>query len=142
MDEDEGDQLIYRLDHNPDGLFGIDGDHLVVAKSLNHESTTNTHNISIICSDGIAETIPIWFIIEISDANEPPISISLNNTTVLENSPPYTTIGAVTAYDMDMNDTLVFHLDDSAKGKFKIKMSILYNLLKLFTMKHKTPTIL
>ena len=120
IDEDEGDQLIYRLDHNPDGLFGIDGDHLVVAKSLNHESTTNAHNISIICSDGIAETIPIWFVIEISDANEPPISISLNNTAVLENSPLYTTIGAVTAYDMDVNDTLAFHLDDNARGKFRL----------------------
>ena len=120
MDEDEGDHLSYRLDHSPSGLFRIDGNHLFVDKPLNYESAIIAHNISIICSDGIAETEPTWFVIEISDVNEPPINITLDNNAIPENSPLYTTIGVISAYDMDGNETLSFKLDDDARGKFRL----------------------
>ena len=118
MDEDDGDQLTYRLGYSPSGLFGIQDNHLVVGQMLNHEEAVNVHNISIICSDGMADTDPIWFVIEISDAAEPPINITLDSNTILENSPLRTTIGIVTAYDMDTDETLTYQLDDDARGKF------------------------
>lgn len=118
MDEDEDDVLTFRLDYNPSGLFNISNNHLVVAQDLDHEVTMNVHNISIVCSDGMAETSPAWFIIEISDAAEPPINITLDNKTIPENSPFLTTIGTVRAYDMDMDESLTYQLDDNARGKF------------------------
>ena len=118
MDEDEGDILTFRLDYNPSGLFNISDNHLVVAQVLDHEVAMNVHNISIVCSDGMAETSPVWFIIEISDAAEPPINITLDNNSIAENSPLFTTVGTVRAYDMDMDESLAYQLDDNARGKF------------------------
>ena len=123
MDEDEGDVLTFRLDYNPSGLFNVSDNHLVVAQVLNHEVAVNVHNISIICSDGMAEANPFWFVIEISDSAEPPINITLDNNTIPENSPLLTTIGTITAYDMDMDEFLVYHLDDDARGKFTLVQS-------------------
>jgi len=120
MDEDEEDQLAYRLDYSPNGLFSIDGNHLTVVQSLNYESVANVHNISIICMDGMAESDPIWFVIEIRDANEPPINITLNRNTIPENSPLYTSIGVITAHDEDANEILLYQLDDDARGKFRL----------------------
>ena len=118
VDEDKGDQLTFRLDYNPSGLFNISDNHLIVAQALNHEVAMNVHNISIVCSDRIASTNPVWFVIEISDAAEPPINITLNNNTIPENSPLLTTVGVIRAYDMDNNESLIYHLDDNARGKF------------------------
>ena len=123
MNEDDGDQLTYRLDYNPSGLFGIDENHLVVTQPLNHESAINVHNISIICSDGMAESDPFWFVIEINDAAEPPINITLDSDTIPENNPFHTTIGIVIAYDMDVGETLTYQLDDNARGKFILVQS-------------------
>ena len=123
MDEDEGDMLTFRLDYNPSGLFNVSDNHLVVAQALNHEVAINVHNISIICSDGMAETNPFWFVIEISDSAEPPINITLDNNTIPENSRLLTTIGTIRAYDMDMNESLVYRLDDDARGKFTLTQS-------------------
>jgi len=120
VDEDEEDQLTYKLSYSPNGLFRIDSNHLVVAQNLNHESAVSVHNISIICSDGIAESNPIWFVIEISDANEPPINVTLSTNAILENSPLHTTIGHIRAHDEDFNEILLFQLDDDARGKFRL----------------------
>ena len=120
MDEDEGDVLTFRLDYNPSGLFNISDNHLVVARALDHEVAMNVHNISIVCSDGMAETSPAWFIIEISDAAEPPINITLDSNTIPENSPSFTTVGTVMAFDMDMDESLAYNLDDDARGKFML----------------------
>ena len=123
MDEDEGDVLTFRLDYNPSGLFNISDNHLVVAQVLDHEVAMNVHNISIVCSDGMAETNPFWFVIEISDSAEPPINITLDNNTIPENSPLLTTIGTIRAYDMDMDESLTYQLDDNARGKFTLTQS-------------------
>lgn len=123
MDEDEGDVLTFRLDYNPSGLFNISDNHLVVAQALNHEVAMNVHNISIVCSDGMAETNPFWFVIEISDLAEPPINITLDNNTIAENSPLLTTVGIIRAYDMDMGESLTYQLDDNARGKFTLTQS-------------------
>ena len=120
MDEDEGDILTFRLDYNPSGLFNISDNHLVVAQVLNHEVAMNVHNISIVCSDGMAETDPFWFVVEISDLAEPPINITLDNNTIPENSPLLTTVGTIRAYDMDMDESLAYQLDDNARGKFTL----------------------
>ena len=120
MDEDEGDILTFRLDYNPSGLFNISDNHLVVAQVLNHEVAMNLHNISIVCSDGMAETDPFWFVVEISDLAEPPINITLDNNTIPENSPLLTTVGTIRAYDMDMDESLAYQLDDNARGKFTL----------------------
>ena len=123
MDEDEGDVLTFRLDYNPSGLFNVSDNHLVVAQPLDHEVAMNVHNISIVCSDGMAETDPFWFVIEISDLAEPPINITLDNNTIAENSPLLTTVGIIRAYDMDMDESLTYHLDDNARGKFTLEPS-------------------
>ena len=123
MDEDEGDVLTFRLDYNPSGLFNISDNHLVVAQALDHEVAMNVHNISIVCSDGMAETNPFWFVIEISDLAEPPINITLDNNTIAENSPLLTTVGIIRAYDMDMDESLTYQLDDNARGKFTLTPS-------------------
>jgi len=101
-------------------LFRIDGNHLVAAQTLDHENAVNAHNISIICSDGMAETDPVWFVIEISDANEPPINITLDSNTIAENSPVYTNIGVITAFDVDTDEVLSYQLDDDARGTFRL----------------------
>lgn len=120
MDEDEGDVLTFGLDYNPSGLFNISDNHLVVAQVLDHEVAMNVHNISIVCCDGMAETNPVWFVIEISDAAEPPINITLDSNTIPENSPLLTTVGTIRAYDMDMNESLTYRLDDNARDKFTL----------------------
>ena len=123
MDEDEGDVLTFRLDHNPSGLFNTSDNHLVVAQALDHEVAMNVHNISVVCSHGMAETNPFWFVIEISDLAEPPINITLDNNTIAENSPLLTTVGIIRAYDMDMDESLTYQLDDNARGKFTLTPS-------------------
>ena len=104
----------------PNGLFRIDGNHLIVAQTLNHESAVSVHNISVICSDGMAESDQIWFVIEISDANEPPINITLDKNTIPENNPLHTNIGVITAHDEDVNEILLYQLDDDDRGNFRL----------------------
>lgn len=60
------------------------------------------------------------FSIVILDTNDAPLNISLDKTSIKENSVPGTTIATVTGLDSDALQNLTFSLDDDAGGKFTL----------------------
>jgi len=60
------------------------------------------------------------FSIVILDTNDAPFNISLDITSIKENSAPGTTVATVTGLDSDALQNLTFSLDDDAGGKFRL----------------------
>ena len=53
--------------------------------------------------------------LQLTNVNEPPIGVTLDNTTIAENSPADTVVGTLTAIDPDEGDTHTFTLTDPAQ---------------------------
>ena len=122
---------------------------LVTTKSLDHESQ-KAHPVTITCVDydytsttgRNKKTASATVIIDIKDEHEPPISITLDNDKVNENSVTNTKVGTLTAKDQDV-ETLTFKLVASTTsvtsntGKKTVDAA---NLFKIGTTSCSNPT--
>ena len=109
-DVDEGDSFTYSFatgDGYDNASFRLYGDKLYSAASFDYEGKSS-YQIHVNTTDSMGATIPEAFSILIEDVNENPTMISLNNTSVVENSDPVP-VGDLSAEDPD-GDSITFSL--------------------------------
>ena len=125
-DVDAGDSHTYTIEGgNDDGVFGIDGDSLVVADggSLDR-NTTPSYTLTIRTTD----SGDLWYeeqvIITVNDVNNAPTDIALSSDNVDENEPADTTVGTLSTTDTDGGDSHAYELvsgtGDTNNGSFSI----------------------
>ena len=122
-DIDTRETLTYTLTDNAGGRFAIDADsgEITVANGslLDHE-TASSHPIGVRVTDSDGATYDESFTINITDINEAPTALSLDNNSVTENASNGSTVGTVTGTDPDAGETLTYTLTDTAGGRFAI----------------------
>ncbi len=90
------------------GQFQIDGDSLKAKSSFDFE-TKSVYSIRVQVSDG-ALTLEQPFTVKVSNVNEAPTDISLSASTVNDNSVAGTTVGTLSATDVDAGSTFTYSL--------------------------------
>jgi hypothetical protein len=98
-----------------DGFFNILGTDLQASATFDFE-TKSVYNICIRVTDQGGLTFDKNFVITINNVNEAPTDISLSNTTVDENQPVNTIVGALSATDPDAGATFTFSLACGVAG--------------------------
>jgi hypothetical protein len=118
-DPDAGDTLTFSLTDAAAGHFSIDNNNLVVAGPLDFE-TAPSFDVTVRATDSGGLTFDQTFTITVTNVNEAPTALALNNTSVAENSADGAIVGALTGTDPDAGDHLTFSLTDNAGGHFAI----------------------
>ena len=107
------------------GFFSLNGDKVLVAKPLDHESK-DIHRIEVRCTDygtPRKSSQVVSMVISVRDSNDSPKHVNLTNRRVPENSRKGVVVGDIIASDDD-NDTLSFDLNQSdtkVRQKFALK---------------------
>lgn len=115
-----GDTFTYSIQSDPDGKFQINGNRLELASALNYE-VSGTHNVTIRVDDGNGGTYDEAFVITVTDVNDTPSDISLDNSDIMENSPPGELVGTFSTTDEDLpGDTFTYTIQNDPAGKFRI----------------------
>lgn len=110
QDPDKAQTFQYTLKETPpaNGHFVIVGDRLEFGQSrLNYESS-NVYRISITSTDSgtLPQSLTVDFDIKITDSNDPPTAITLNEPlSVIEHAPTNTVLSEVYVEDEDLNQT-------------------------------------
>lgn len=110
-DSDAGDTFVFFLTGTSadNAFFSVDGSNLITAGTFNHEVQSN-FSVQILVTDAGSNTYEETFAISVTDANDAPTNISLDNQTVFENLPFGTAIGNLSATDEDVSDTYSYTL--------------------------------
>ncbi|NEO68625.1 hypothetical protein [Moorena sp. SIO3H5] len=120
-DVDAGDTHTYKLVHDAQGRFKIDGNQLQVKKGhLLDFDKNSSHDIKIRTTDSGGESYDKTFTIQVQNQNTAPTDISLDGNSVKELSENGITIGTLTTSDVDAGDTHTYKLVHDAQGRFKI----------------------
>ena len=90
-------------------VFLVEGDVLKANAVFDFESK-QSYTMRVRVTDESGGYFEEQFTIGVSDANDPPTDISLSDSLVEENLPPRTTIGVLSAADIDVEDIHVFSL--------------------------------
>ncbi|MBV8255897.1 MAG: cadherin domain-containing protein [Chitinophaga sp.] len=107
-DVDAGDTFTYTFaGGTDDGAFTISNNQLKTAAVFNY-ATKNTYNIKIKVTDAGGLSYTKDFVITVTKVNHAPTDISLDNTAVPEGSAVGTTVGNLTATDVDAGDTFTY----------------------------------
>ncbi|XP_065840080.1 protocadherin Fat 4-like isoform X2 [Oscarella lobularis] len=131
-DDEDGDSIAFSLSHSDNGMFRIVGNQLQTAKAFDYE-ISKVYNVTVVARD--SGLPPLWisrtFLVDVLDANEQPAFINLTDTNgqlsfvrdkprIDENTFSGTVVGTVVSSDPDTGDTLEFHLNDDAEGRFSL----------------------
>ena len=103
-DPDASDTFTYTLIHNPNSLFGIDGNRLIVNGALDFEAGAS-HLVVVRAADQYGGTFNKVFEISIGNVNEAPAGIALSNASVGENSAAGTIVGNLVRAPIRMRPT-------------------------------------
>lgn len=133
VDPDGETAFTYRLVAGPGSLdnasFSIVGDKIVANGSFNFEAQKNyAIRVRSIDSTGLFTESP--FTISVTNVNEAPTSLNLNNESVLENKPAGTVVGNLLAFDPDAGDTFTFSLVSGDGAPDNAKFEIVGNELR------------
>ncbi|WP_167015342.1 cadherin domain-containing protein [Chitinophaga sp. Cy-1792] len=109
-----------------DAQFTISGTELKTNAVFDYE-TKNVYNIKIKVTGGSGLSYTKDFTINVTDVNEAPTDITLDNNKILENSPVGTAIGSFTATDPDAGDTFTWSF---AGGADDSKFTLVGNKLQ------------
>ncbi|MFB6455320.1 cadherin domain-containing protein [Chitinophaga sp. Hz27] len=109
-----------------DAQFTINGTQLKTNAVFDYE-TKNVYHIKIKVTGGSGLSFTKDFTINVTDVNEAPTDITLDNNTILENSPVGTAIGNFTATDADAGDTFTWSF---AGGADDSKFTLIGNKLQ------------
>lgn len=112
---------------NTGGAFALNASSGVItvanASAIDFE-TSSTFNLTVTVSDGASTSAGQSVTINVSDANEAPTDISLDNLTVAENSAG-AVVGNLSTSDQDTGDTHTYTVDDTrfevVAGQLKLK---------------------
>lgn len=122
-------------------LFAIDGSNLVTAASFDFE-TQASYTVRIQSSDPFGLVVEDTFTITVTDANDAPTAIAIDNATVAENSAVGTHVGEFSSTDADASDTFTYALvsgeGDTDNASFTIDSG--GNLLTASTLDFETQT--
>ncbi len=129
-DPDPGNTFTYILVDNagyPDNTsFNIDGSNLRTSAIFNYE-TKASYTIKVRTTDQDALFYEEVFTISVTNVNEAPTDITLTPTTVAENLPINSVVGALTTTDPDAGDTFTYSLvagtGDTDNAQFNISGS-------------------
>jgi hypothetical protein len=126
-DADTGDTHTYSLvagsGDTDNGFFTIDGDSLVTAAILDYESGSSL-SVRIRSTDAAGAFIESTFTITVTDTNDTPTAIALDNQEIAENQDAGTAVGLLTTTDADVSDSHTYSLvagsGDTDNGFFTI----------------------
>ncbi|QDV23127.1 cadherin repeat domain-containing protein [Aureliella helgolandensis] len=108
--------------------FAIVGDKLQTAAELDFE-TQDTYSVRVRSTDSYGLTFDQEFTITVSDLNETPTALALDNLTIAENAVSGTLVGNLTTTDADAGDTFTYTLEagvgDTDNASFTISGSTL-----------------
>lgn len=121
-DPDAGDTFTYTLvsgtGDTDNASFQIDGATLKTSAVFDFE-TKSSYSIRVRSTDNGTLFVEKAFTITIGDVNEAPTDISLSHSSIDENQPSGTTIGTLSATDLDSGQTQTFSLQNSGcSGSF------------------------
>jgi VCBS repeat-containing protein len=112
-DPDAGDTHTFTLvsgtGDTDNAFFAIDGSALETAAVFDFE-TRSSYSIRVRATDAGGLTFDKVFTIAVADSNDAPTAIDLSNSSVAENQPAGTTVGAFTTTDPDAADTHIYTL--------------------------------
>lgn len=109
IDPDAGDTATYTLIDNAGGLFDLVANQLVTTAPLDFEQAAS-HQVTVRATDAGGLTIDRTFVIATTNVDEVPTAVLLSNSSVAENTPAGTVVGALSALDPDAGDTATFTL--------------------------------
>ncbi|MBL8108007.1 MAG: cadherin repeat domain-containing protein, partial [Anaerolineales bacterium] len=110
-DADAGETFAFSLLDDAGGRFAINGANLVVAGALDYEAATSL-GVSVRVTDAVGNTFDKAFAIGVGNA--------ISASSIAENRPYGTVVGALSGTDPDAGDLLMFSLFDDAGGRFAI----------------------
>lgn len=113
-----GDTFSYTITSDPDNKFILVGNELRLNNSVDYEINTQ-HSVTIQTDDGNGGVISRVFTIDVDD-NTAPTAITIDNDTVLENTPSGMMIGNLSATDSDVNEAFTYTLMSNPAGMFSI----------------------
>ncbi|WP_431192344.1 cadherin domain-containing protein, partial [Rhodopirellula bahusiensis] len=112
-DANSMDSFIYTLvsgtGDTDNASFAIDGGDLVTAASLDFE-TQSSYSVRIQSTDPFGLSTVETFTITATDVNDAPTAITIDNTSIAEDTASGTTVGAFTTIDDDAPDTFTYAL--------------------------------
>ncbi len=126
-DPDSGDTFTYTLvsgsGDTGNGSFQIVGSQLQTNAALDFE-TQSSYSIRVQVADAGGLTFETTFTINVTNVNDAPTAIALDNNSVAENSPADTAVGNFSATDQDAGDTFTYSLvagpGSAGNGSFRI----------------------
>lgn len=122
VDASESDNHLFTLvsgeGDSDNGLFSITGSQLILNGSLDFEMTPEL-SIRVQASDQLGETFAKRLLLTVTDANEPPKAISLDQSMVEENATGVV-IGKLTAVDDDASDLSTFSLIEDPSQQLEL----------------------
>lgn len=89
--------------------FSVDGNALRALASFDFE-TKNSYTIRVRSADTGGLFVEESFVITIVDVNEAPTSVTLTNSSILENAAANTVVGSLSTTDVDAGDSFVYTL--------------------------------
>ncbi|CAN7756272.1 VCBS domain-containing protein [Bradyrhizobium sp. LjRoot220] len=107
-DPDAGDTFTFSI-VNPNGMFAISGNNLVVAGPIDYEAGAS-QQVTVRVTDASGATKDEVFSIGVTDVNDAPTVNSGATGTVAENAATSTVVYQATASDPDAGDTIVWSL--------------------------------
>ncbi|MCE9533887.1 MAG: cadherin repeat domain-containing protein, partial [Planctomycetes bacterium] len=122
-DPDAGNSVTFTLPNSASGKFQINGNRLEVANNaaLDFEKQKTLY-VRVRATDGAGLWSEQGFTISLNNLNEAPDKLTLNGSTVRENSPTGTYVGWISTSDPD-GPVPTLSLADDAGGRFKISGS-------------------
>ncbi|MDF2720039.1 MAG: cya 3 [Paenibacillus sp.] len=131
-DADNGETYTYQLvsgvGSEDNGSFTIDGNVLKAAASFDYETKTS-YLIRASVSDSVySYSKP--FVISITDVKEAPTALALDGTTIVENAPVGTRIGAFSSADPDQGETNTYQLVSGEGSEDNAGFTIDSNVLR------------
>jgi len=129
-DPDTGDTFTYTLvsgaGGTDNGYFNINGSNLRTSAIFDYE-TKNSYSIRVRSTDQGGLWFEKQFTISVTDVNETPTNMSLSSSTVAENQPLNTIVGAFSTTDPDTGNTFAYTLvsgaGDTDNASFNIDSS-------------------
>jgi VCBS repeat-containing protein len=129
-DPDTGDTFTYTLvsgaGGTDNGCFNINGSNLRTSAIFDYE-TKNSYSIRVRSTDQGGLWFEKQFTISVTDVNETPTNMSLSSSTVAENQPLNTIVGAFSTTDPDTGNTFAYTLvsgaGDTDNASFNIDSS-------------------
>ncbi len=120
VDPDTGDTLTYWLAENPDGLFALDGDRLIVVGELDRD-VAETRSVTVRVTDAGYNTYEQTFIIEVANVGPTEVTDADEAPDAVAEGAANGTVVGVTAFADDVGaSALTYSLLDDAGGRFAI----------------------